>query len=413
VRRLLPVLRPVWRLVPATLRRTLLHQAARITAPRPDADPPPAQGGLAVLGEISAPSGLGESARMMVLALRAIGVTAVPIDTDLRGLLTGGATEDAPPPAMPLVIHANPHRLGMALLALPRGAVRGRRIIGYVAWELPVAPPAWRRPLRLVHEVWVPSHFVAGAMRTILPAGRSVPVRVVPMAMAIAPPVPGGRDRASFGLPADALIVLTSFNVASGFARKNPLAAVEAFRRAFGPRPDRVLVLKAGNLDAAPADVARLRAAAADLPNVIIDGSRLSRADNHAFTAAADIVLSLHRSEGFGLVLAEAMMLGKPVIATGWSGNMDFMDQHSAALVPATLVPPRDPSGAFNLPGALWAEPDLDAAAAHLRRLADDPAARAALGEAGRRMAARRLTAEPLRQAVQALGLAPPPDAAP
>jgi glycosyltransferase involved in cell wall biosynthesis len=183
------------------------------------------------------------------------------------------------------------------------------------------------------------------------------------------------------------------------------LGAVEAFRRAFGTRSDRQLVLKATNPQAAPADYARLLQAIAALPNARIDDRKLPRADNYALIASADIVLSLHRSEGLGMVMAEAMCLGRPVVATAWSGNMEFMDKQSAALVPATLVTPDDPTGEFTLSGAKWADPDLDVAAAHLRQLADDPAARAALGEAGRRMVRSRLTADGLRDAALALGL--------
>jgi glycosyltransferase involved in cell wall biosynthesis len=405
VKRLLLILRPLWRMVPADWRRSQLHRIARLTAPLPDRNPPPAKSGIAVLGEISVPSGLGESARMMVLALRNLGVAVYPIDSALGGVLTGGKTAEVPPPQVPIVIHANPHRLGTALLALPRRAVRGRRIIGYFAWELLEAPPAWCVHLRLVHEIWVPSHFVAEAMKTIMPGDRVLPVRVIPIALAEAPPEPSSLGRADFGLPEDAVIVLVSFNLASGFARKNPLGAVEAFRRAFGPRPDRRLILKVGNPDAVPADFARLRQAISELPNAVIEDRKLSRDDNYAFIAAADIILSLHRSEGFGIVLAEAMSLGRPVVATAWSGNMEFMDEQSAALVPASLVPPNDPSGEFDVPEALWADPDLDVAAAQLRRLADDPMARTELGLAGQKMVRARLTAEPLRQAVLDLGL--------
>jgi glycosyltransferase involved in cell wall biosynthesis len=121
--------------------------------------------------------------------------------------------------------------------------------------------------------------------------------------------------------------------------------------------------------------------------------------------AASDIVLSLHRSEGFGLVPAEAMLLGKPVIATGWSGNMDFMDATSAALVGYRLVPTEDPRQVYH--GASWAEPDQRDAVAHLRRLADDAAERRALGCRARAMATDRLGAGPLADALRAIGLIP------
>jgi glycosyltransferase involved in cell wall biosynthesis len=122
-------------------------------------------------------------------------------------------------------------------------------------------------------------------------------------------------------------------------------------------------------------------------------------------TASADIVLSLHRSEGFGLVPAEAMLLGKPVIATGWSGNMDFMDTTCAVPIGYRLVPAHDPRGVYDVPGAEWAEADPDEAVAQLRRLADDPALRAAIGVRARAAALARLTTAPLAEALRGLGL--------
>ena len=128
-------------------------------------------------------------------------------------------------------------------------------------------------------------------------------------------------------------------------------------------------------------------------------------ADNHALTACADIVLSLHRSEGFGLVPAEGMLLGRAVVLTNWSGNTDFTDAETAALVPYRLVPAVDPRGVFQAPGAVWAEADVDAAAAHLRRLAADPASRIALGARAQVAARQRLGPAPLAAALQAIGL--------
>jgi glycosyltransferase involved in cell wall biosynthesis len=127
-------------------------------------------------------------------------------------------------------------------------------------------------------------------------------------------------------------------------------------------------------------------------------------ADSHALTRCADIVLSLHRSEGFGLVPAEAALLGRAVVATDFSGTTDFLDESCSMPVPYRLVAARDPRGVFEAPGAEWAEPDVAAAAEALRRLADDAPLRARLGQAAQIQAARKLGSQALRDAVRALG---------
>jgi glycosyltransferase involved in cell wall biosynthesis len=390
----------LWQRLPAGPRRRLLARGTALLAPRPDFPAPAARGGVAVAGELSRASGLGEAARIMQRAIAGIGLPTWAIDLDAPP-----ANGEKIPAGVPLLLHVNAPLLPLALLRAPRALVRGRRVIGYWAWELPTVPDTWRAGLPFVHEIWALSTFTTNAFRAWLPPDATQPVRTVPIPLAVAPPVPAALDRAAFGLPADAVVVLVSCNLASSFARKNPLGAIAAFRQAFGDRPDRLLLLKLGNPGHATADFASVREAVAGAANIRIDTRILPAADSHALTACADIVLSLHRSEGFGLVPAEAMLLGRAVIATGWSGNMDFMDEQSAALVGYRLVPARDPRGVFEAPGAVWAEPDAAEAAAHLVRLADDRADRAALGERGRQMAVRCLGDGPLRQALRGIGL--------
>ena len=399
----LTALHRAWRLFPPRRRRRLLTAATALLAPRPDRQPPPARAGLAVAGEFSRASGLGENARLMLRGLQHLGIPNWPID--ISPLLPGASADlpapadGQPPPGAPLVLHVNPPLLPLVLLRLRRGLGLGRRVIGYWSWELPVEPADWRVGARFVHEVWTMTPFAAAALETLLPGK----VRVVPPPLAIVPPRPSTLDRAAFGLPDDAVVVLVSFNLASSFERKNPLAAIAAFRAAFGDRMDRLLLMKIGNRSHFPEDFARLAVAAAAAPNIRLETRTLPTADLHALTACSDIVLSLHRSEGFGLVPAEAMLLGKPVIATGWSGNMAFMDAASAALVGYRLVPARDPRHVYE--GAPWAEPDQADAVAHLRRLADDRTIRVALGARGREVAVARLGVAPLTAALRDLGL--------
>lgn len=390
--------------MPVQARRRWLARATALLAPRPDRVPPPVQGGVAVAGEVGRASGLGEGARLMLAGLDRLGV---PHWSLRAGLRVPGEPDDLaqadqpPPPGAALALHVNAPHVAAALLRLPRRMVRGRRVIGCWAWELPTVSPEWRTGVPFVHEAWVPSRFTAAAIEPLMP-GR---VRVVPYCIAARPPAPSRLDRAAFGLPAEAIVVLVSFSLASSFVRKNPLAAIAAHRQAFGDRADRVLLLKVGHAGAYQDDMAVLQQAAAGASNIRFETRTLPVADNHALIACADIVLSLHRSEGFGLVLAEAMLLERAAIATNWSGNVDFMDDRCAAMVPYRLIPATDPRGVFQAPGAVWADADVGAAAAHLVRLAEDAAARAALGGAGRAMAMRHLGTEKLAAALRGIGL--------
>jgi glycosyltransferase involved in cell wall biosynthesis len=286
-----------------------------------------------------------------------------------------------------LVVHHNAPFLPHALWALGRAQVRGRRVIGYWAWEFPRVPDSWLPSLRYLHEVWVPSELT----RVAVAAATDLPVRVVPHPLPPVTPTPNMRAR--LGLPDNALIVLTAFHMGSAFTRKNPLAAIAAFRRAFGDAPDRVLAIKLIDHGASPIAREELERAIAGALNIRLINVMLPPADMSGLMAAVDIVLSLHRSEGFGLVPAEAMQLGKPVVATGWSGNMDFMNAHNSAPVSFDLVPVQDPyDGAFIADGQLWAEANVDHAADWLRRLAAEPALRQQLGDTARADIARQLS---------------------
>jgi glycosyltransferase involved in cell wall biosynthesis len=395
----------LWRGLPPGLRRAAFARTTAWLAPHPDKIPPPAQHGLAICGETTRASGLGEGARLMHAALPKLGLPTWLLDAAPR--LPGeaaGQPIEMPPEGVPLVLHVNSPLLPAALLRLPRGALAGRRVIGYWAWELPTVPPTWQAGVPCVHEIWVPSRFTAAALESLAP-GR---VRVVPHPVAASPPMPSALRRADFGLPENAFIVLTSFSLASSFARKNPLAAIAAFRAAFGGAPDKLMVLKVSHAEFWPEDLATLRDAIADAPNIRLETRLLPAADSHALTACADVVLSLHRSEGFGLVPAEAMLLRRPVVATDFSGTTDFIGADCGVPVPFKLVPARDPRGVFEAVGAHWAEADVGEAAAALTDLEAQPDRRRALGEAAHAQASHRLGTAGLETALRGLGMALP-----
>jgi glycosyltransferase involved in cell wall biosynthesis len=388
----------LWRRLPAILRRRAFAKATGWLAPKPSPGASPATKGIVIAGELTRASGIGETARLMATAAQRLGLPVWTVDlpppVDARPEVAVTACAP-PPPGVPLVLHINAPMLPLALLRLPTAVARNRPIVGYWAWEMPEVPPEWRPALACVSQVWVPSRFTAAVLEPLLP-GR---VRVVPPALALVPPIASSLGRTAFGLPGDAVVVLVSFNLASSFARKNPFAAVAAFRGAFGDRPDRILVLKVSHPEHAPADFARL-AQMARAPNIRLETRTLAPDDRHALTACADIVLSLHRGEGFGLVLAEAMLLGKPVVATGWSGNTDFMDGTNAALVGYRLVPARDDRSVYR---GLWAEPDVAQAAVLLRTLADDADLRRDLGARARVSTLTRLDGRELTAALEGL----------
>ncbi|RYD88390.1 MAG: glycosyltransferase [Sphingomonadales bacterium] len=173
------------------------------------------------------------------------------------------------------------------------------------------------------------------------------------------------------------------FDARSSLARKNPLGAIRAFQLAFSPEDASVrLHLKIVAAWKDPRSVGELRDAAGGWPNIDFTEDELSDADTLRLFASADCLVSLHRAEGFGLPLAEAMLAGLPVIATDWSGNVDFT-RGASYEVPCSFVPTKDSSGRYDGTGQSWAEPDVAVAASHMRRLRDDPVERKTIARRG------------------------------
>ena len=372
----------VWQLLPRDLRREALFGAMAALAPRPDPDPPPPGAGpITVAGYFGALTGLGAAARRLASALRLAGFEVR--EADLTGPLRQGPP--GPPPRVPpgpgtLMVHVNGPMIPWAMHALGRRAVAGKRVIAVWNWELPVLAPDWRRGFCFAHGVWVSSRFTAGAVEG---EPGAPPVSVVPYMVPEPDPSPLGRG--DFGLPENAFVALSVFDAGSSIARKNPLAAVAAHRAAFGDRGDRILLLKTHGTETAGPAWREVVEAVSGAPNIRILDRGMDRRDLWALVLAADCFLSTHRSEGFGFGIAEAMRAARPVVATGWSGNMDFMEGEGAVALPYDLVPARDPQRTYDLPGAVWAEVRVPDAAAALSALAAaDPSRRAAMGGAAR-----------------------------
>jgi glycosyltransferase involved in cell wall biosynthesis len=382
----------VWQRLPREWRRALLFRATALVAPRPTAEVEPTTP-IIVCGALRTASGLGESARLCHEALKVAGLPVYGID--LTALMM--QPEDSPDFAFAdgralvgpgvLIFHINSPVLPLAMLRLGSRLVRQKRIVGYWAWELPKLPSEWQRGMPFVHEIWVPSTFTADAVKPMA-AGRSV--RVVPHPVTL-----GVHGHAAIRQVVDRpFTVLTIFNAASSVARKNPLASIMAFRCAFADEESTRLIVKVSNLSAFPESFRLIKNAVNSADNIVLIDRVMNRQELSALYEESDVVVSLHRSEGFGLTIAEAMLCGIPVVATDWSGNVDFFKPGIGIPVPYHLIPAKDPQGTYHHPDMMWADADVGAAAEALRDLRNDPTLRKELGDAAAKFAANAWGAE-------------------
>lgn len=368
----------------------VIFDFSRRDAPyRPDFARRHARLGLNIVGFLTADLGVGESARCMVRAAEAAGLPTalVPLKLNCRNRLgdqTYAARLQDTNPHDVNVIHVDPpaardidHHHGAAFRS-------GKYNIGYFAWELPDFPDAWASSFDHFDEIWCPSDFTAAAIREKSP----LPVLTMPHAITFARPAEDTAAlRARFSLPQDPFLFLTLFDLNSYAERKNPHAVITAFRLAVAASAalaqEAALVIKVQNVTGNEADFAALQASVRDLPGVVMLTDTLSRTDLYALEAACDCLVSLHRSEGFGLAVAECMYLGKPVIVTDWSATAEYVTPANGCPVRAPLVVLDRNHGPY-AQGSTWADPDASDAAAHMRALAADRALGARLGTAAR-----------------------------
>lgn len=330
--------------------------------------------GINIAGYLRAELGIGEAARQVVTALTQAKVPFAAI-TYREATQSRQDHPEVEAPETPVydtnLICVNADGMAGFAATVRSGFFEGRYSIGLWWWEVSVFPPSMYPGFVFVDEVWVGSDHA----RTAIAAQTTKPVVKIPMPVAMPPTEP--MSRAELGLPEDFLFLFT-FDFLSVLERKNPLGLVEAFKRAFAPGEGPKLVLKSINGDKCLAELRRLEDAAAGHPDIVVLDRYVSAGEKNAMAASCDCYVSLHRSEGFGLTMAEAMLYGKPVIATAYSGNLEFMDDDNSYLVPYTLA--IVPQGCEPYPaGAEWADPDLDAAAELMRHVfehQDEAAAR-------------------------------------
>jgi glycosyltransferase involved in cell wall biosynthesis len=242
-----------------------------------------------------------------------------------------------------------------------------RDVIGQWFWELSEPPESYRRAFDLIREVWAPTLFIKESLETMAPERVSVVHMPLPITT---PKIDSSLTKKSFGLD-DRFAFLFTFDFLSVLKRKNTIGLVDAFCEAFTPNEGPVLILKSINGDKRMIEFEKLKWACRGRSDVIVIDEYFDVVKSASLMAVTDCYVSLHRSEGLGLTMAEAMALGKPVIATGYSGNMDFMTEENSLVIPWTLVPVgKDAEGYPS--GAKWAEPDLGAASVAMRRVYED-----------------------------------------
>jgi len=323
---------------------------------------------VVIVAALSRNDGIASGARLQFEAMRQLGIDVELLDAT---------------PALRNPIFRLPHRAGSAYIfhsgapqtagligsVLPHAANAYR--IAYWAWELPDPPPGWAGCDRNVSEIWTPSLFSRNSLSKLT----ETPLEVVPHHLSPSRPRARRQDQP--------FTVLAMADSRSSLSRKNPEGALRAFHKAFGHSPAARLVLKLGGR---ADDWQALESAAGPLlkaGNVQIVRGYLDEQAMTNLYRSSDVLLSMHRAEGFGLPMLEAMAHGIPVVATGWSGNLEFMNVANSHLVPYKLIPVSDSSNIYS--DSVWAEPDLQEAVRCLRQLAISPSYYARFAEAAHR----------------------------
>jgi glycosyltransferase involved in cell wall biosynthesis len=338
--------------------------------------------GVNVAGFFTSELGVGEAARLLVAGLDAQEIPALPIQGHLippsRQEISFSYVEPdrAAYPINILCINGD----GVSVFAREAGRsfFEDRYSIALWWWEAGEPPASWKAAYEFVDEVWVASQHVYDLLAP------TSPVPVVRIRLPLTEPRVAQRTRSQLGLPDDGFLFVCMHDYHSVAARKNPVAVIEAYRRAFPDPSAARLAVKSINAGTEPAEHARVVLAAEGRDDIRLIDEYVSDSEKDAMIAAADCFVSLHRSEGFGIPLAEAMLLGKPVIATRYGGSLEFMTEQNSYLVDWTPVPVGE--GAYPYaPQATWADPDLDHAATLMRHVLESPDAARERGARARR----------------------------
>jgi glycosyltransferase involved in cell wall biosynthesis len=336
--------------------------------------------GADVIGFFNAEHGIGEAARLLVTALRSEGVAVSTIgyrNTESRQKYQFETDEIGQYRTVISSVNAELNKPVRDLFG--QYFFHNTYVIGQWFWELEVAPPWYRDAYQYVDELWAPTKFIEEMLRREAPSRIHVEHMPLPLSK---PQFVEDVTRSDLGLD-NRYMFLFTFDFMSVMKRKNPLGLVAAFKKAFAANEGPILVLKCVNGEHRPTLFQELRDSCAERPDIIIMNKYLDPHSSAALMNLCDCYVSLHRSEGLGLTIAEAMLLGKPVVATGYSGNLDFMTPETSFMVPWSKVKVGKGAEAYSAK-ATWAEPDIHVAAEMMRYVYQNPEAARLKAEAGR-----------------------------
>jgi glycosyltransferase involved in cell wall biosynthesis len=352
-----------------------------------------APAGFNGIGFYDAGIGLGSAARNFSSALlQVLPVNEISVPWDFKQM-----RELAPrlPTYAVNLIQINPDALPLFLRYSGGAVLPNRYNIAFWIWELHAGYPSWCHLSAIFNEIWTASAFSASAIRTVAKA----PVWVIPYVVDQLPnPTP--NDRLQFGWKDGVFVYLYIFDLASSLDRKNPLALLRAFQKAFGKRQDVLLVLKYQNPHLDLPGAALLQRLAGTAPNIQLITDTFPQQRVYALLRGCDCFVSPHRSEGFGLNIACAMYYGKPVVATAYSGNLEFTTPENSYLIDYELTPVSREIGYYKQNYA-WAEVSEEHLAVLLKRVIEWPEESRRKGEKARQTIRERLSIESVTKAIR------------
>ena len=338
-------------------------------------------GGVDVFGYLNAELGVGEAGRLVCQALIAAGV---PISTIANKETVSRQKYDFPVDDVgkygTLFMSINADQLAGSCAFLGQEFLKNRYVIGQWFWELEELPERYQKSFELVDEIWAPTLFIKEALEKKAPSDVKVVHMPLPL---VTPEVDSFADRNSFGI-GDGYTFLFTFDLMSVLKRKNALGLIDAYCAAFTENDGAVLVLKTINGEKRLSELEEIRWRSKNRKDIVVINQYLDVKQSSSLMNICDCYISLHRSEGLGLTLAEAMLLGKPVIATAYSGNMDFMTDETSLLVPWKYTEVGDDAEGYPA-DALWAEPDLTVASSMMQNLFQNRGFGMALGDRAKR----------------------------